>query len=134
MILTSLTRYRELGLLILRVGLGAMFVVHGAPKLMGGVERWNGIGGAMSNLGITQMPALWGFLAALAETGGGVCLILGFAFRPACLLMAFTMGVATMHHLKRGDSIQTASHAIEAGIVFVSLLLIGPGKYSVDGK
>ena len=75
-----------------------------------------------------------GFLAALAEAGGGVCLILGFAFRPACLMMAFTMGVATLHHFTRGDSLQTASHAIEAGIVFVSLLFIGPGRYSVDGK
>ncbi|RZK26274.1 MAG: DoxX family protein, partial [Flavobacterium sp.] len=27
-----------------------------------------------------------------------------------------------------------ASHAIELGIVFFSLIFIGPGKYSVDKK
>lgn len=134
MILTSLTKYRELGLLILRVGLGAMFMVHGVPKLMGGVEMWKGVGGAMSNLGVTSVPAVWGFLAACSEAVGGACLVLGLAFRPACIAMAFTMGVATLFHLKKGDGIQVASHAIESGIVFLSLILIGPGKYSMDRK
>jgi putative oxidoreductase len=111
-----------------------MFLVHGLPKLMGGPEMWKGIGGAMGNLGVTQVPVVWGFLAGLAEAGGGVCLMLGFAFRPACLVMAFTMGVAVLHHFSRGDSLNTASHAIEAGVVFLSLLFIGPGRYSVDCK
>jgi putative oxidoreductase len=134
MILTSLTKYRELGLLILRVGLGVMFMTHGVPKLMGGVPMWTGIGGAMANLGITSVPAVWGFLAACAEAVGGACLVLGLAFRPACIAMAFTMGVATLFHLNKGDGLGVASHAIELGIVFLSLILIGPGKYSVDKK
>ena len=134
MIGTGLTRYREAGLLILRLGIGAMFVFHGVPKLMGGVPMWRGVGGAMGNLGVSAVPAAWGFLAALAEAGGGMCLILGWAFRPACLMMAFTMAVAATHHFKAGDGLGGASHALEAGILFVSLLLIGPGRYSVDGK
>ena len=49
MILSSLERYRDFGLLLLRIGLGAMFIWHGAPKLVGGPETWTRLGGAMAN-------------------------------------------------------------------------------------
>ena len=132
MILSSLSRYRDFGLLILRVGLGVMFVIHGYPKLMGGVPMWEQIGGAMANLGVTFFPVFWGFMAALAEAGGGVCLILGLATRPAAIFMAFTMAVAATHHFKAGDGMAGASHALELAIVFAALVLIGPGRYSLD--
>jgi putative oxidoreductase len=44
------------------------------------------------------------------------------------------MVVATTMHLTRGDGIGVASHAIEAGIVFFSLVLIGAGNYSLDRR
>ena len=28
------------GLLVLRVGIGIIFIIHGMPKLMGGIEGW----------------------------------------------------------------------------------------------
>jgi putative oxidoreductase len=37
-------------------------------------------------------------------------------------------------HIKNGDGFNAASHAIEAGIVFLSLILIGPGHFSLDHK
>lgn len=134
MILSFLGRYRELGLLILRAGIGVMFILHGWPKISGGIERWKGIGGAMANLGVTVAPQFWGFVAAASEFGGGICLVLGLAFRPACIMMASTMAVATVYHLSKGDGVMGAAHAIESGIVFLSLLILGPGKYSVDRK
>ena len=42
------------------------------------------------------------------------------------------MLVAAVSHLSRGDGLSGASHAIELGIVFLSLIVIGAGKYSVD--
>ncbi|MBI3088314.1 MAG: DoxX family protein [Candidatus Omnitrophica bacterium] len=131
-LLRFLDRYRDVGLLILRVGLGAMFLFHGWPKVSGGPERWAQVGGAVANVGITFAPAFWGFLAALSEFGGGLCLIAGFCTRLAALFMAGTMTVAATMHLCRGDGLAVASHAIEAGIVFLSLILIGPGRYSLD--
>ena len=109
-----------------------MFIVHGAPKLFGGAEKWTQIGMAMASLGIGFLPAFWGFVAAISEFFGGICLILGIVFRPACILLTITMLVAAVSHLSRGDGLSGASHAIELGIVFFSLIVIGAGKYSLD--
>jgi putative oxidoreductase len=111
-----------------------MFMFHGAPKMFGGPEKWHMLGTAMGNFGIDFLPGFWGFMAAFSEFFGGILLILGLFFRPACLLMAITMIVAAGHHLGRGDGLMGASHAIESGIVLLSLILIGPGKISLDKK
>ena len=108
-----------------------MFMVHGVPKIMGGSELWAKLGGAMGNFGIHFWPTLWGFLAAISEGGGGLLMITGLFFMPAMALMFITMTVAATHHLAGGDGIQIASHAIEAGTVFLSLIFIGPGKYTL---
>lgn len=133
MIWTGLTKYREQGLLVLRVGVGLSFVlIHGLDKLQGGPSMWQGLGKSMQNLGVYSIPSFWGFMAMIAEFLGGICIILGLAFRPACLLLTITMGIAVSHHFNKGDSWQTASHALEMGILFLCLMLIGPGKFSVD--
>lgn len=120
---------RDLGLLVLRIGIGAMFVAHGLPKVLGGPVRWQALGKAMTHLGVELAPTLWGFMAAFAEFGGGLLLVAGIAFRPACLLLLATMVVASAMHLGQGDGFVRASHAIEAAILFLSLLLIGPGRH-----
>ena len=129
-----LGRYRDGGLLFLRIGLGLMFILHGWGKLMGGPLLWQKLGAAIGNFGITFYPHFFGFLAAITETLGGVCLILGILFRPACFFLMIVMIVATTMHLKSGDGLQGASHAIEMGIVFLSLMFIGPGAYSLGEK
>ena len=134
MVLTFLNKHRHIGLLVLRIGIGLMFILHGAPKLFDGPEKWVKIGTAMASLGIGFAPAFWGFMAAVSEFFGGICLILGVVFRPACILLTITMLVAAISHLSRGDGLGGASHAIELGIVFLSLILIGAGKYSLDEK
>ena len=133
-LLSNLSKYRNTGLLIIRVGLGIMFIFHGYPKILGGPEDWTAIGGSMKHVGITFLPVAWGFLAAATETFGGFLLLIGLVFRPATLLLTFTMIIASIMHLKSGDGLMVASHAIEAAIVFIGLTFIGPGKYSVDKK
>lgn len=134
-IFESLGKYRNTGLLIMRIGLGIMFMLHGFPKLSGGPEKWIGIGGSMKLIGIDFIPVFWGFMAAATETFGGFLLILGLFFRPVNMLLVFTMAIAALVHLsdpKQG--INDASHAIELAIVCLSLIFIGPGKYSIDKK
>ncbi|WP_316802493.1 DoxX family protein [Pedobacter nototheniae] len=133
-IFDSLGKYRNTGLLLTRLGLGVMFIIHGFPKIAGGVHGWEGLGGSMKLIGVDFLPVFWGFMAAATETFGGFLLIVGLFFRPACLLLIFTMAIATLVHFAKGDGIGGASHAIELGIVFIGLTFIGPGKYSVDKR
>ena len=128
---TKSENWRDIGLLILRLGVGVMFMVHGIPILVGGPEFWAKVGSAVGHFGIHFQPTAWGFLAALSQSGGGLLMILGLFFRPAMAFMFITMTVAATHHLTAGDGIQIASHAIEAGTLFLSLIFIGPGKYTL---
>lgn len=127
--MADVSKQRDLGIFLLRVGMGAMFVYHGTPKLLGGPATWEKLGAAMRHLGIDVVPTFWGLLAAVAEAGGGLCLALGVLFRPSCALMCATMFVAATKHLAEGDGLGKASHAIEAAIVFLALLFIGPGSW-----
>ena len=107
-------------------------MAHGIPKLLAGPSMWARLGGALPTGGIDLPPALMGLLAALSECVGGLFLLLGFMTRPACFFLLITMTVAASMHIGKGDSFSKFSHALEAGILFLSMLLIGPGKYSID--
>ncbi len=133
--LAALGKFKNTGLLIIRLGLGAMFViVHGYPKIMGGPGLWETIGRAMGNLGVDFFATFWGFVAALAETIGGIFIALGLLFRPTAFVLALIMLVAAMSHLANGAGLFGAAHPIEVGIVLLGLALVGPGKYSVDKR
>lgn len=122
---------KDLGLLIIRVGIGVMFILHGYPKLTGGSEMWTQVGSAMSNVGINFGHTVFGGMAALSEFGGGLCILLGIFFRPSLCMLVFTMIIATVMHLSSGDGIMGASHAVESAIVFVGLFVSGAGSYTL---
>ena len=126
------TNRLDIALLILRVGIGFMFMLHGYPKIMGGMEKWAGLGSyGMGSLGIEIMPAFWGFMAAFSEFFGGIMIILGLYIRYFSILLFITMLVATISHLVGGDGIMGASHAIESAVVFLGLFFSGAGNYSI---
>jgi putative oxidoreductase len=132
-LLSKLGNYKNTGLLIIRVGLGIMFIYHGYPKLMGGINGWEHLGESMKYVGIHFLPVMWGFLAAATELLGGFLLIIGLAFRPICVLLLINLIVAALMQLRTGG-LGDAAHAIEDAIMFAGLIFIGPGKYSVDKK
>lgn len=134
MIWNNLHKYKDEGLLFLRVGMGIMMMYHGFPKIMGGIEGWIKVGAAMKFLGITFAPAFWGFMAACAEFFGGMLIMLGLGTRLACVFVTSTMVVAVTMKLATGGGLFGASQAIENGIVYISLFISGPGKYSLDNK
>ena len=131
---------KDLGLFILRLGVGlSMAIFHGYGKIAGGPERWERIGGAIGNLGISFLPTLWGFLAAFSEFFCSIFLILGILFRPAALFLACTMFIATLNHLNLpadapNSGFSGASHAIELMAVYIALLFLGSGKFTVTSK
>ena len=123
---------KDIGLLLMRVGFGGIFIlIHGWPKMSGGVTEWAKTGAAMGNLGVHAWPAFWGFMAAFSELVGGICIVLGLFFRPMAALLAFTMFVATFMHFKTGGGLDAASHAIECLAVALGFVLTGPGQIAV---
>ncbi len=68
-----LDKYRDEGLLLLRAGFGAMFLVHGAPLLFGGPAVWKTLGAAMGIYGIKFLPEFWGFMAAFPSLAAPFC-------------------------------------------------------------
>lgn len=127
------TPLADIGLLLIRLGTGICFIfIHGLAKLTGGPERWEGLGKSMENIGITFLPVVWGFLAAFAETFGALFLAAGFMFRTSSFMLGFTMFVAMMVELGRLDPWGRVAHPMELMFVFFGLMLIGPGRYSID--
>lgn len=133
----SLDRWSDFGLLIMRVGIGALFTfVHGYPKLAGGPDKWESVGKAMGYLNIDFGHTAWGFAAALAETFGGLLLILGWAHRPAALALFTTMAVASIWKFfpEILGGWNAAAYPVTMAVVCLGLLFTGPGKYSLDAR
>jgi putative oxidoreductase len=132
--------HTDFGLLILRLGVGAsMAIFHGWGKISGGPELWARVGGSMGAFGLGFLPEVWGFLAAFAEFGCSILLVLGVLTRPAAILLGFTMFVAVITHLgmppespRAGWS--GASHALELLAVYVTIVLTGPGRFSLGRR
>lgn len=133
MIKNFLDKYKDAGILFIRIGIGFSFIfVHGLPKISGGPALWEKIGSAMSNYGLGFAPTFWGFMASASEFGGGILILLGLFTRPASAFMAFTMLTAFMMHTSKLDPWSKAIYPMEMFAVFMGLLFIGAGKYSID--
>jgi putative oxidoreductase len=130
----SLAKFSDIALVVLRIGLGIIYLSFGWPKLAGGAPAWEKVGAmGMSTFGINVFPVFWGFLAALSETLGGALLILGLFFRPACIFLAVTMFVAFAALLKSSAPFgPQSSRPLELCLILLFLLCYGPGKYSAD--
>jgi putative oxidoreductase len=127
----------DLGLLILRIVVGALFIGHGTQKLFGwfGGHGLEGTGGFMGSLGYPrgrQMAAL----AGLGEAGGGTLLLLGFITPVAAAAIIGVMVNAIIAvHLPKG--MWNTNGGMEFPLVCATaacaLAFLGPGSYSVDG-
>lgn len=121
------------GLLLLRVALGTVFVMHGGQKLF--VFGFEGVTGFMSSLGI-PFPAASAVLVTAVELVGGLMLLAGAYTRAAAFLIAGNMAVAILTaHLANGYFLPSGfEFALTLMLVSVSVMLAGPGAYSVDAR
>jgi putative oxidoreductase len=129
--LQFLSKYRETGLLLVRASIGLIFIILIAPVLWSGQGSWEHFGSAMKHLDFHAHYKFWGFLGAVLGCAGGVLMILGLFFRIGVLFVL----VITLVHLVGlwgGSGLYTKLPALEMSILLLSLLFIGPGKYSVD--
>lgn len=119
---------QNVGLALLRIVPSAMMLVHGIPKfqkiISGNLEF-------VDPLGIGAAPSL--FLAVLGEVLCPILIIIGFKTRFVAIPAAMTMFVAAFIQL-RADNFDTKEKAILYLIFFVVIILLGPGRYSLDRK
>ncbi len=148
---------RDLGLLILRLITGGIFVAHGYPKLFGGpgkpapalaaeklgpgfVEAWEAHGGEnwanrLEQLGVPA-PKSMAVVTGLVELVGGLCIALGFMTRPAALLLCGEMAFAIQKvHWKNGLMVSKGGYEFNLSLIgaLLALLFGGPGRASLDG-
>jgi putative oxidoreductase len=135
-VLKSLSKYKDFGILLLRAGLGVMFMyAHGSAKLFAGPDRWAAVGGTMKHVGIDFAPAFWGMMAGATEFFGGFFLLLGLFVRPASFALTLVMAVASLSiYSGTGSLAGNAAHPVEVGIAVLALFFIGAGRYSIDQK
>ncbi|WP_425237170.1 DoxX family protein [Ulvibacterium sp.] len=122
------TLLKDLGLALLRIGSSALLLTHGFSKFQKLISGDFEFG---DPIGIGSAPTL--FLAVLAEFVCPILIILGFKTRWAAIFPAVTMVVAAFI-VHAQDAIGVKEKALLFLIAFVSISLLGPGKYSIDKK
>jgi putative oxidoreductase len=126
----------DLGLLVLRLGLGGLLMAHGGQKLFGwfngpGPE---GAGHWLESLGL-RPGRPWAILAGLSEFAGGGMTALGLLHPLGSLAILGSMIMASVKaHAGRPIWVTEggAELPLTNSIIAASLLLTGPGRLSVD--
>jgi putative oxidoreductase len=121
-------------LLILRLVMGAAFMMHGWGKMQNPM-------GWMPEQAPVHIPGIFQFLAAFSEFGGGLALILGLCTTLGAFGIFCTMAVAVfMHSMIFKDPFvnPTGGSSFELPAVYLVvsfvILMVGPGKFSLDKK
>jgi putative oxidoreductase len=124
-------RQVNVGLIILRVAVGAIFLAHGAQKLF--VFGLAGVISGFEQMGI-PLPGITGPLVAFVEFFGGLALIVGLLTRLAGLGLAVDMlGAMLLVHLSAGFFLPNGIEFTLALFAATLLLaLTGAGAYSLD--
>ena len=132
---------QDLGLLLLRVAVGAILIAHGLQKAFGlwGGEGLGSFRDSLSGMGYQHAGALT-YLAAGAQLASGVLLVLGL-FTPlaaaaalAYLINGLAANVAAQHDAGYiGFFLPNGSeYHILLAVALVAIILVGPGRYGFD--
>lgn len=119
---------KDFGLLLLRVGFAVLMLTHGIPKFLKLIQGNFEFG---DPLGIGAAPSL--FLAVIGEFICPILVIIGIKTRWASVPIIITMLVAAFL-VHANDPIDVKEKALLFLVAFTSILLVGPGKFSLDKK
>ncbi len=116
--------------LIIRLGLGWVFIIGGIGKL----DRMAEMITYFESLSI-PLPGLLAPFVALLELLGGVAVLLGYGARLASLLLGFTMMVALLtakqNEIQGFTSLWNLSEFLYI-LIFALLATHGPGKFALE--
>ena len=105
---------------ILRLVLGATFLIHGAAKFQGGIENTAGF---FENLGL---PGFSAYIVALVELVGGIAMVLGVGTRIVSILFAIVLAVAVVKVKLAGGFLgngQMAGFELDFALLAMSIFL-----------
>ncbi|MDX1767394.1 MAG: DoxX family protein [Arenibacter troitsensis] len=119
---------KDLGLLFLRISSAILMMTHGLPKFQKLISGNFEFG---DPIGIGAAPSL--FLAVLGEFIFPILVIIGFKTRWATVPPIITMLVAAVI-VHGADPFNVKEKAVLFLVAFISILMLGPGKYSLDKK
>jgi putative oxidoreductase len=120
------------GLLLLRVATGLVFFMHGWQKLID-----QGISATQSGFDMmgAPLPDVTAVIVTFVELIGGAFLIAGALTRIVGVLLAIDMaGAFFIVHVENGFFVSNGGFELVLllGLAALSLVIAGPGRYSVD--
>jgi len=134
---TLFEKYRDGLILFARILLVLLFVKFGLMK----VGSFGDTAAYMAQNGLPA-PSLMTFIAVLMELVVGIALVLGFYTRPLALILAFYTVIAALighpyWHMSGDTQYESMinfykNFSIAGGLLL--LMVLGPGKYSLDRR
>ncbi|EEZ6650901.1 DoxX family protein [Escherichia coli] len=134
MIFTRLTDHHDTGLLLLRLTFGILMLFHGVAKIEHGVN-W-----IVSILQAVGLPGFIAYGVYIGEVVAPVLIILGIFTRPAALIYALTLLVATLlvGTGKFFTLTEVGAWGLENEMLYfmggIVIMLLGAGRYSVSTR
>ncbi|GAM15801.1 putative membrane protein [Mesobacillus selenatarsenatis SF-1] len=116
----EMLKKHEAAATILRIVLGATFLIHGAAKFQGGIENTVGF---FESLGF---PGFSAYIVALVELIGGLAMVLGVGTRVVSILFAIVLAVAVVKVKLAGGFLgngQMAGFELDLALLAISIFL-----------
>lgn len=124
----------SVGKLILRLALGILILLHGIAKLTGGV---GGLSGMVTAAGL---PSFVTYGVYVGEVVAPILVLLGWYSRIGAALIAINMifAISLAHRAELFSLSNTGGWSLELQGMFLftalAIALMGPGRFSVNGK
>ena len=121
-------KWGPLTLLLLRCGLGLVFIYHGFPKLFGSTER------IVESFQAIGLPAYFVYVAGIIEVFGGLAMALGLFTPVVGIILLLEMGVAMWkYNFNEGIyAVREYELPLILGLASLALSATGPGMFSLD--
>lgn len=135
----------DIGLLVLRIGVGSVLLFYGAQKMLG-IFGGDGFSKTVNHLGEMGIPPVFAILCICAEFFGSLGVLFGLLTPIAAFGVTCDMAVATYFVAKTPDAFKDLLSSGEPAKMAVllypfslflgaaSIMIMGPGKYSFDAK
>jgi putative oxidoreductase len=124
-----LEKLKPVALLLLRLGLAAIFIYHGYPKLFTHPKEW------LDNFQHMGFPRYFAYISGVLEFFGGLLLVVGLFTRIAGLLLSIEMAIAVWRvHLPMGNPLDVHNYELPLLLALATFTLaaVGAGSISLD--